>query len=407
MKNNESVLLQYAIENGMIDVSVIQEQVNMKKRKEILKKHPYEIWAGTNNNWFTYVLDENGKRLLRKRASKDALEEYLVDYYKNKEEQKDKFLFCKCWESWKKTQESYGVSNNTLLKYDSDYKRFFSKEDIENKDIRSIDEEYITSYVIRKIKSLNLCKKSADALWGYVSGVFKSARIKKLISENPCEYVDKKMFSRFYYQKSEILKKRIVMDSELRLLIEQLQKDHAKDPCYPQSYAVELAVYSGMRVGELAGLKWSNVLFNDGIIVISNAEIYDRKTKEYIVAGTKNKKERIFPITENIKKMLLKLRKEQMKKGLVNEFVFSNENGKVTARSISECMRRKCTQAGIDERGIHSLRRTLNSKMRCQGVSAPIAASMLGHTEEVNNNHYTYDITGLDYKREILENISV
>ena len=96
------------------------------------------------------------------------------------------------------------------------------------------------------------------------------------------------------------------------------------------------------------------------------------------------------------------LMKVQMKNGIINEFVFSGEKGKITGRSISECMRSKCKQVGIPERGIHALRRTLNSKMRCDGVSATVAASLLGHTEEVNQANYTYDITGMDSKREIV-----
>ena len=37
-------MLQYAIEHGMIDMSYVQEQMEMNKRKEFLRKHPYEIW---------------------------------------------------------------------------------------------------------------------------------------------------------------------------------------------------------------------------------------------------------------------------------------------------------------------------------------------------------------------------
>lgn len=46
-------------------------------------------------------------------------------------------------------------------------------------------------------------------------------------------------------------------------------------------------------------------------------------------------------------------------------------------------MRNKCEQAGISVKSIHALRRTLNSKMKCRGVSSTVAASLLGHTEEV------------------------
>ena len=66
-------LLQYALEHDMISMSYIQEQVNMNKRKEILEKHPYKIWEGKDGKWRTYILDENGKRILKKLIRQPAM----------------------------------------------------------------------------------------------------------------------------------------------------------------------------------------------------------------------------------------------------------------------------------------------------------------------------------------------
>lgn len=53
-----------------------------------------------------------------------------------------------------------------------------------------------------------------------------------------------------------------------------------------------------------------------------------------------------------------------------------------------------------------ALRRTLNSKMRCEGVSPVVASSILGHTEKVNNSNYTYDISDNKYKMDIISGIN-
>ena len=37
---SDAELLKYAVEHGMIDTKLVQEQVEMQKRKELLKKHP-------------------------------------------------------------------------------------------------------------------------------------------------------------------------------------------------------------------------------------------------------------------------------------------------------------------------------------------------------------------------------
>ena len=42
----KSEILQYAIDNDMIDSVFIQEQIKMQRNEELLSKHPYKIWKG-------------------------------------------------------------------------------------------------------------------------------------------------------------------------------------------------------------------------------------------------------------------------------------------------------------------------------------------------------------------------
>ena len=396
------------MENHIIDLSYVQEKIEMAKREEILKQHSYKIWQGKDSKWYTYLPDENKSRRLCKRTTEKDIVDLIIKHYRDndKHKQQMEYRFDNCWKIWKEKQISYGVSSNTVSKYNSDYKRYFEGTAFEKLDIRKITEEDITVFVISKIKQLNLKEKAGKALWGYISGVFKSARINKKILENPCLYVETKRFSKFYNREQKHFENRILSNHDIKLLEGRLRKDHEEKPYYIQSYAVELAIYTGMRVGELAALRWTNISLNEGIIIISESEKYDRINKKYLISGTKTGKTRIFPMTDKINAFFKNLKKIEMRQGILGEFVFSDENGRITARSISECMRRKCSQAGIDERGIHALRRTLNSKMRCDGVSATVAASLLGHTEKVNQENYTYDITGMDYKRKIIQKVN-
>ena len=50
------------------------------------------------------------------------------------------------------------------------------------------------------------------------------------------------------------------------------------------------------------------------------------------------------------------------------------------------------SDAGIEARSIHAIRRTVSSHLR---AVLPIAtvANMLGHLEETNDKHYNYDIS--------------
>lgn len=59
------------------------------------------------------------------------------------------------------------------------------------------------------------------------------------------------------------------------------------------------------------------------------------------------------------------------------------------------CAKRLPNYLGIHGGGITALRKTINSNLKKQGVSATIASSILGHTAEVNEKHYTYDTSNL------------
>ena len=83
---NSDELLNYALKNGMIDMSYIRKQVEMSQREELLKKHPYKIWKGKNNSWYTYMPTEDGKRKLVKRTTEDSLKDAVVKYLKEQED---------------------------------------------------------------------------------------------------------------------------------------------------------------------------------------------------------------------------------------------------------------------------------------------------------------------------------
>ena len=84
---NKSELLQFIINNGMIDINDIQNSMEAMKREELLNKHQYKIWQGKDGKWYTYLPDESKKdgRRLVKRSEKKSLEDVIVSYWKKTE----------------------------------------------------------------------------------------------------------------------------------------------------------------------------------------------------------------------------------------------------------------------------------------------------------------------------------
>ena len=217
------------------------------------------------------------------------------------------------------------------------------------------------------------------------------------------DYIKAKHFYKYAVEPVMRAEDRTLSGEELRALDECLESGIEKNPRYLPNYAVKLAILTGMRVGELAALKWEHI--HDGLIIVKDSEKHDRETGKYFIETTKTGRERFIPLTKSIEDLLKRIKKVQLNAGYVSEFVFGTPDGNIHASALSDCAIHRGQQAGIGKNSIHALRRTLNSNMRCNGVSATVASSILGNTEEVNNNNYTYDITDIEDKREILTKV--
>lgn len=68
-------ILQFIIDNGMININDVQNSTEIMKREELLKKHPYKIWKGKDDKWYTYLPDKVKGRILKKRTTKKSIED--------------------------------------------------------------------------------------------------------------------------------------------------------------------------------------------------------------------------------------------------------------------------------------------------------------------------------------------
>jgi integrase len=222
--------------------------------------------------------------------------------------------------------------------------------------------------------------------------------------DNPCDLVDKKKFVKFYNKDKKKPEDRVISIVETEQLLNKIHNEIKERPSSLYPYGVQLSLLTGMRVGEICGLRWENVL--DDRIVICESEKYNQSTKRYYQSDTKTDKERTLPITDDLRKFFKTMKSLQTKYGSDKDFVISTANGKLHTRNLSDYMIKSSKKLGFNvSKGIHTIRRTFNSYMRQSGISAVMAGSIIGNTAEVNNNHYTYDICDMKTKKELVSKI--
>ena len=394
--SNVEEILKYLSENDKINLSHVREQIEMKKREEILHKHKNEVWRGKDGYWRTYLPTLDGKRKLVKKKKKEDLDEVVIEYWGSTVGN----TFKERYDVWIERQSACGRSDNTIYRYETDYKRFFKGDPFANLDIRNITEEHISEFILRLLQRKDIPWRALQSMFGYINGVFEKSVKDKVIAKNPCVYVDLPIFRKHCKDpKPKTKEERTLSAKERKMLAEKMESDETitRD-------AVLLSLYTGMRVGELSGLMWEDIDEKSGIMTIQRSEKHNQKTDEFYVEGTKNDKVRYIPITCKINWVLNRIKAYHEEHGTFGEYVFMDENGRIHARNISNCARRHTMNeeySGV--KSIHAIRRTLNSNMRCAGVPSPIAASMMGHTERVNEANYTYDITEVEERRKIMQ----
>lgn len=139
-----------------------------------------------------------------------------------------------------------------------------------------------------------------------------------------------------------------------------------------------LAFFTGMRLGELTNLKWSEVDLKSRLITITNDKSF----------STKSKKDRIVPISKKIIDML----KGKMKEANKSEFVFSKTDGiKFNNDYVSKNFKKAVRKTEVDEKiHFHTLRHSFASRLVQKGVSIYIVMELLGHKDVTTTQIYSH-----------------
>ncbi len=160
--------------------------------------------------------------------------------------------------------------------------------------------------------------------------------------------------------------------------------ENYKAPKGRNEYKIQLliALYSGMRMGEINALKPENIDFKAGVIKVRFTVSRDENDKPIIKEGAKTDTGiREVPIMNSLKPILKKLLEQQSYNPYGLLFYDNNNDKIITTQQVNEFFYRTCEKCKIEYNRQHSLRHTFATRCIEAGVPPVVLKTWLGHTD--------------------------
>lgn len=152
-------------------------------------------------------------------------------------------------------------------------------------------------------------------------------------------------------------------------------------------YGILLCLYSGLRIGELIALQWSDIDFSKGILTVSKS-CYDGKDGLIIDEPKTASSCRTIPLPKQLFPILRGIRKKSD-----SLFVVSNHGKPVSVRSYQRSFELILKKLKIAHRGFHSLRHTFATRALECGMDVKTLSEILGHKNPtVTLNRYVHSL---------------
>lgn len=288
-----------------------------------------------------------------------------------------------CLDQKKKT-----VKQSTLTTYKYKMTKYFLPY-LGEADLRAVTQENLQEWV-ENLSETTLSSTTIHTIFQTVRRYFEQAVTEAILEVNPCKGV--------------VLPKKEA--KKIQPLTVQEQKQIEETAAVEKNGKIVLfALQTGLRIGELAGLRWEDIDFTNNLISVRRTYqrvLSEGKGTELQLGRPKTKaSERVLPLSERVKSWLLSWKSDHSK-----EFVFQVGDRPMEPRLITYHFQRICEKAGVKGCHFHQLRHTFATRLlenRCTitGISA-----LLGHA----STQMTLDVytgTDLTERRKMVDSLSL
>lgn len=372
MDNLDFYLFQEIVNCGMLSSSEFPEQLFMIKKKKVDSVHTGKIYERKDGRFITRV-SENGEEKQVSGKSESDLYTKLYDFYFGESNSTLETLYPQ-WLKWREEQAS--VSPKTIKENSYLWNAYLKDTPISKVPIRLLKPKDFIKFFREVTKGGEVTRKRFNDMKSVLNGIIYYAIELEIIEHNYLRDINYKQF-RYKAENNNILP---FTEEERLKIIAHLPNDDL------YSLALKFDFHMILRIGELKGLKWSDI---KGDYIYIQRFINDDNEIIEDIKGHQEEGRRFIPLTATAKQLLERIREINPN----SEFLFVHDGVPLATVTFNRRLKKCCKELGIEYRSSHKVRFSTASIMYKNGVGAPELQKMLGHTTLAMTTHYLRSVT--------------